>query len=139
MKKSVRTMLVACTLLLIPVTSKADLITVTTQPTDLNPGDQFRLIFVTGRSYINPYPKTISTYNNFVDFEANIHATIAALGHEWLATQPDTRHAGAPFYGISGVFTVPGTPAVPEPSTLVLLLTGGIGLACYRARRRKQT
>jgi hypothetical protein len=30
-----------------------------------------------------------------------------------------------------------GTAAVPEPSTIVMLLTGGLGLATYRIRRKR--
>jgi len=59
--------------------------------------------------------------------------TIAALGmtpgtHVW------TWGGGADSFTVN----VQDTSAVPEPSTLIMLLTGGMGLVAYRVRRKKR-
>jgi len=55
-----------------------------TVPTSLNPGDQYRLAFLTTGT-IDAESSSISTYNTFVTNEANVQAELAALGTTWKA------------------------------------------------------
>ncbi|SIS75182.1 PEP-CTERM sorting domain-containing protein [Neptunomonas antarctica] len=56
----------------------------TTAPTFLNPGDQYRLAFLT-QGKINGNSSAISTYNNFVTSQANTEAALVALSTTWTA------------------------------------------------------
>ncbi len=53
--------------------------TVVTVPTDLNPGDQYRLVFVTNGTR-DAQSTDIADYNTFVTTEANLSTELAALG-----------------------------------------------------------
>ncbi|MBC8230103.1 PEP-CTERM sorting domain-containing protein [bacterium] len=55
-----------------------------TLPTSLNPGDQYRLAFLTPGT-IDATSSDISTYNTFVTNEANAQVELAALGTTWKA------------------------------------------------------
>jgi len=59
----------------------ADIVTV---PNDLNPGDEYRLAFVTDDTINNPTP-WISYHNNFVSTQANQSTALADLGTTWHA------------------------------------------------------
>jgi hypothetical protein len=80
-------------------------------PTDLNPGDQYRLAFVTSNTR-NATSSNIDDYNMFVTTTANNQSRLAALGTTWTAiastftvdakvnthTNPDTDGPGVPIY-----------------------------------------
>jgi len=53
-----------------------------TAPTDLNPGDKYRLVFVTS-TLIDAMSTDIADYNNFVTGVANGVPELAALGTTW--------------------------------------------------------
>ncbi len=53
-----------------------------TVPTDLNPGDQYRLAFVTS-TITNPFSSDIETYNSYVTGRANTVPELVALGTTW--------------------------------------------------------
>jgi len=55
-----------------------------TLPTGLNPGDQYRLAFVTS-GLRDAMSSNIADYNNFVSAAANSQAVLAALGTTWKA------------------------------------------------------
>lgn len=55
-----------------------------TQPTSLNPGDQYRLAFVTSTGG-SPSSADIAFYNTFVSNAANSVPALASLGVEWKA------------------------------------------------------
>jgi len=55
-----------------------------TQPTGLNPGEQYRLVFVTDATH-NGVSSDIATYNAFATTEANQAAALVALGTGWTA------------------------------------------------------
>lgn len=55
-----------------------------TVPPDLQPGDQYRLVFVTSGT-IDGTSTDISVYNNFVTNAANSDPALAALGTTWSA------------------------------------------------------
>src|SRR5689334_8512547 len=55
-----------------------------TVPTGLNPGDQYRLAFVTSTSRFADSPN-ISDYNSFVTNVANSVPVLSALGAKWTA------------------------------------------------------
>lgn len=42
------------------------------------------------------------------------------------------------FSTLNGRLVVPASSAVPEPSTYIMLLTGGLGLVCFRMKRKRQ-
>jgi hypothetical protein len=67
--------------LLAPLGASAAPITV---PTGLNPGDQYRLVFVTG-SVRDAMSTNIADYNNFVTTAANSEPALAALSTTWNA------------------------------------------------------
>jgi hypothetical protein len=56
-----------------------------TQPTGLNPGDQYRLVFVTTTSTTANLPGGIAAYNAIVQAEAASEPSINALGTTWHA------------------------------------------------------
>ena len=56
--------------------------TVVTVPTDLNPGDQYRLVFVTNGTR-DAQSTDIADYNAFVTDQANLSTELAALGTNW--------------------------------------------------------
>lgn len=55
-----------------------------TQPTGLNAGEQYRLVFVTNATH-NGVSSDIATYNTFVTAEANQAPALTALGTVWTA------------------------------------------------------
>jgi hypothetical protein len=80
MRKAIVT-LVAALICLAPCFAKADVVTV---PTDLNPGDQYRLIF-TSSSTTDATSTSIATYNTFVTGVALSVPQLAALSTTWTA------------------------------------------------------
>jgi hypothetical protein len=56
--------------------------TVVTVPTDLNPGDQYRLVFVTDGTR-DAQSTDIADYNAFVTAQANQSTELQALGVDW--------------------------------------------------------
>ena len=54
------------------------------QPLDLEPGDQYRLIFTTSQRR-DATSSDIGVYNDFVQSVANSSPELAALGVEWRA------------------------------------------------------
>ena len=72
---------VMVSLLSLPLSGLAGIITV---PTGLNPGDQYRLVFVTSQ-ITNAESTDINYYNNFVTADANSVPTLAALNTTWTA------------------------------------------------------
>jgi hypothetical protein len=73
--------LLCTTFFLTPLTASAAPITV---PTGLNPGDQYRLLFVTSTTR-DATSNNIADYNNFVTTAANSESALAALGTTWAA------------------------------------------------------
>ena len=73
--------LVCSILLLPPLAALADPITV---PSDLSPGDQYRLAFVTSTS-TDATSTDITTYNDFVTAVADAVSQLNALGTTWAA------------------------------------------------------
>jgi hypothetical protein len=71
-----------------------------TLPTGLNPGDQYRLVFITS-SIRNAMSANIADYNSFVSGVANGVAELAALGTNWTA-----------------IASVPGTDASENTDTV---------------------
>jgi hypothetical protein len=57
---------------------------VITRPSSLNPGDQYRIAFVTSGGR-NAQSANIADYNSFVSTQANLNPTLAALGTSWTA------------------------------------------------------
>jgi hypothetical protein len=55
-----------------------------TNPTGLNPGDEYRLVFVTSTT-IDALSNAISNYNSFVSNVAALQPELAALGVTWTA------------------------------------------------------
>jgi len=88
---------------------------VTTVPTDLSPGDQYRLVFIT-RGARDAQAPSIDDYNAFVTTQANYSNELAALGLAWkvigstyavdarenTSTIPGTDGAGIPIYRLDG-------------------------------------
>jgi hypothetical protein len=87
-----------------------------TTPTGLNPGDQYRLAFVTS-SQRDPLSSNIADYNAFVTAAASTQAALVALGTVWTAiastnsvdardntgTNPfNAAHADVPIYLLDG-------------------------------------
>jgi hypothetical protein len=113
MKSSVRfASLLACTVLsFAAIPAHAGLITT---PAGLNPGDHYRLFFVTSTK-TNAQSTDIADYNAFVTSVANTQTELAALGTTWAAvgstaavdardntgTNP-TAETGVPIYLLSG-------------------------------------
>lgn len=75
-----------------------------TLPTGLNPGDQYRLVFVTAGAR-DAQSADIGTYNTFVTDQANQSPALAALNTTWFAIAS----AGdvSAFTNIGGNFTIP--------------------------------
>lgn len=75
-----------------------------TVPAGLNPGDQYRLVFVTADTRAAT-SSNISDYDSFVTAEANSSAALLALGTTWVAIgSTDTVNA---FDHIGGSFAIP--------------------------------
>lgn len=75
-----------------------------TVPAGLNPGDQYRLVFVTAAT-LGASSTDISTYDAFVTTEADSNAALLALGTTWVAIG-STATVSA-FDHIGGNFTIP--------------------------------
>lgn len=54
-----------------------------TQPTDLNPGDQYRLVFTTNDNSTNATSTNIDDYNSYVQAHAATIPELASLGTTW--------------------------------------------------------
>ena len=75
-----------------------------TVPAGLNPGDHYRLVFITTNAH-EAISANISDYDSFVTAEANSNAALLALGTTWVAIgSTDTVNA---FDHIGGSFTIP--------------------------------
>jgi hypothetical protein len=111
MRKSIAVCLFAAIAAIPGLSAWADPITV---PAGLNPGDQYRLAFVTSTSKIGGF-SDIAVYNAFVTTVANSVPQLAALGTTWSAigstgtvnaydntdTNPNTA-IGDPIYNLGG-------------------------------------
>jgi len=75
-----------------------------TVPAGLNPGDQYRLVFITAGS-LAASSTGISTYDTFVTTEADSNAALLALATTWVAIG-STATVNA-FDHIGGTFTIP--------------------------------
>ena len=62
----------------------------TTVPTELNPGDQYRLVFVTSTTIGNARSTNIAVYNTFVASVAESNNDLKALGTTWMAIASTT-------------------------------------------------
>lgn len=71
-----------CFAILFAATSAVCAEVITTVPTGLNPGDQYRLVFVTA-GFRDASSSDISVYNDFVTAAANSSAELLALGTTW--------------------------------------------------------
>ena len=89
-----------------------------TTPAELNPGDQYRLVFVTTTTR-DATSTDITDYNAFVTGVANTQAALAALGTTWTAIASSSAEAardntgtnplattGVPIYRLDGVSKV---------------------------------
>ena len=74
------------------------------QPLGLNPGDTYRLVFVTSGTR-NATSSNISDYDSFVTTQANLNSILQALGTTWQAIG-STASVNA-FNHIGGTFTIP--------------------------------
>ncbi len=81
MWKSIAVFLLATIAAVLPPTVLAAPITI---PTGLNPGDQYRLAFVTSTT-TDATSSDINYYNNFVTAAANLQPALVALGTPWTA------------------------------------------------------
>ena len=79
MSRIIASLLVFATFIVAPLASSAVPITV---PTELNPGDQYRLAFVTSTTR-DATDTDITLYNAFVSGVANGVTELAALGTTW--------------------------------------------------------
>jgi hypothetical protein len=88
MRKSIAVFLLAAAAAIPPLTALAGPITV---PTGLNPGDQYRLAFVTSTTR-DASSSNIADYNAFVTAAANSDPLVAALNTGWraIASTPST-------------------------------------------------
>ena len=99
---------------ILAITTQAEAAPVTT-PTGLNPGDTYRLAFITSVTR-DATSANIADYNAFVSGVANANTELAALGTTWTAiastttvdardntgTNPFTNGAGLPIYLLDG-------------------------------------
>lgn len=105
--------LLTCTVLAVArLASAAAIVTV---PTDLNLGDQYRLVFTTSFPTTNATSTDIADYNAFVTAAANAKAELASLGTTWKAigstaavaardntgTNPTIDAVGVPIYTLA--------------------------------------
>lgn len=81
---NVKSLFIPSLLLAAALAGGAEAGTVVTVPTDLNPGDQYRLVFVTNGAR-NALSTDIADYNDFVTAQANLSTELAALGTTWFA------------------------------------------------------
>jgi hypothetical protein len=56
----------------------------------------------------------------------------------WVNGDTEDHRVDRPMYGISGILTVPGTTAVPEPSTAVVAAFGAVALLPYSWSRHRR-
>jgi hypothetical protein len=118
MRKSIAVCLLAAVAAISPFPALAQPITV---PTGLNPGDQYRLAFVTFGGLL-PGSPNIGDYNAFVTTQANSVPQLAALGTTWSAIGTttavnayDNTHthpgidAGYPLYNLAGDLVISST------------------------------
>lgn len=96
-----------------PTAQAIDIVTI---PADLNPGDEYRLVFVSDGTH-DAVSGDIAVYDTFVGAEAMAVPEIAALGATWSAiastdavdardhtgTNPAVNGAGVPIYGLDGL------------------------------------
>ena len=106
---------------------------IVTVPSDLHPGDQYRLVYVTGMT-MTGRPTDITDYNNFVNFFANAHSNLAALGSTWTVigstatvnaedntnTNP-TVSTGVPIYNLAGALVAANYAALWSTATTPLV------------------
>jgi hypothetical protein len=122
MRKSLAAFLFAVFTAMSPRTTSAQPITI---PTGLNPGDQYRLAFVTSATRDATSPN-IADYNAFVTTDANSVPQLAALGTTWSAiastasvdardntsTSPLIDYVGAPIYTLANTLIAPFNAAL---------------------------
>jgi hypothetical protein len=84
----------------------------------------------TGFIYYRPHEPPYALY------ETDINLAALGLAGRDLQSITFNEATGPSGVGSTGIFAVSGV-AVPEPSTLALLVSGGLGLASYRLRRRR--
>ncbi|MBN2294721.1 MAG: PEP-CTERM sorting domain-containing protein [Pirellulales bacterium] len=107
MNRLIALLLAITAFIVIPIAASAD--PVITIPTDLNPGDTYRLVFVTSTTR-NALSSNIADYNAFVAGVASGVPKLAALGTTWTAiaststvdardnTDTNPSSAGVPIY-----------------------------------------
>jgi len=86
-----KTTVIAAALSLLAVTNSHA--SIVTSPTSLNPGDQYRLVFVTSTKR-NAYSNEPADYNSFVSTAANAVPELLSLGIDWFA-MASTLHVSA--------------------------------------------
>ena len=87
-----------------PSVARANIIPVISTPTGLNPGDEFRIMFVTdSTTTVNP-SLTLAYYNNFVTTAAD-GATYNGVPVAWIAVASVT--------GTSAIQNIPGDTSAP--------------------------
>ena len=110
LKRIARTMFVTCLF----ISGVADAVPITTVPAGVNPGDKYRLAFLTSTS-TDATSTDIAVYNTFVTGVANSVAELAGLGTIWNAigstasvdardnTGTNPSSTGVPIYRLDGI------------------------------------
>jgi hypothetical protein len=80
MKLTTTTLALLAAIILVPVAARASISTV---PAGLNPGDEYRLVFVTSWNYGFPSSTDIGTYNTIVNDLAQSVPELAELNVQW--------------------------------------------------------
>jgi hypothetical protein len=110
-------------LLVLAVTLSSVSGVIVTVPAGLNPGDQYRLVFVTD-GFHDALSSDIGVYNAFVAAEAAAVPDLSILGADWRAigstltvtardntgTNPFVNGPGVPIYGLDGSIIASGNP-----------------------------
>ena len=113
MRKSLAGLLLAAIAAFTPLSASAQPVTV---PSGLIPGEQYRLVFVTGAT-TNATSTNIVDYNNFVTADADSVPALAALGTTWTVIGSTAAVAAE-----DNTFTNPST----DPSYPIFNLTGDL-------------
>ena len=106
-----------------------------TVPSFLNPGDQYRLAFVTSTQRdAQSSDIGASSFNGPLGRDsAAVVGRDQFTNSNWIATANGATILDHPFYALSGILTAPA--AIPEPGTLGLAVFGLAGFAVIRRRR----